>query len=201
MSSPAAQFRTRVPRIASLVSDAAVERARLTVVPRARRTSAPQVPFVTLVTLLLVGGVVGLLLFNTSMQQASFAATELEQQAYNLSAREQTLQIELEGLRDPQRLAVRAAALGMVPGPSPAFLDLRTGKVVGRDVPASATNRLALRPPPAVKPGSLTPAPVKVTAPAPARDGDRPARSSSSGREDGSTREARDTLRPPRNGR
>ena len=54
-----------------VVAEAAVERARLTVVPRAR-TRAARVPFVSLVTLLLLGGVVGLLLFNTSMQQSSW---------------------------------------------------------------------------------------------------------------------------------
>ncbi|UUZ59652.1 hypothetical protein [Nocardioides sp. B-3] len=42
MSLPAARVRSRVPRIAS----AAVEKARLSVVPRAR-TRAPKVPFVT----------------------------------------------------------------------------------------------------------------------------------------------------------
>ena len=109
MSSTAPQLRSRLPRLA----EAAVERARLTVVPR-RRTRAPRVPFVTLVSLLLLGGVVGLLLFNTSMQQASFAATALEQQATNLSAREQTLQMELERLRDPQRIAEAAKRQGMV---------------------------------------------------------------------------------------
>ena len=62
MSTLMTQARTRVPRFA----EAAVERARLTVVPR-RATRAPKVPFVALVSLLLVGGVVGLLLFNTSM--------------------------------------------------------------------------------------------------------------------------------------
>ena len=36
--------------------------------------AAPRVPFVTLVSLMLLGGVVGLLMFNTSMQQASFRA-------------------------------------------------------------------------------------------------------------------------------
>ena len=81
-------------------------------------------PFVTLVSLLLLGGVVGLLLFNTSMQQASFAATALEEQATSLTAREQTLQMELERLRDPQRVAEARKQLGMVPARAPAFLDL-----------------------------------------------------------------------------
>ena len=66
-----------MPRIA----EAAVERARLTVVPARRGAPAARVPFVMLVSLLLVGGVAGLLLFNTSMQQASFTATAMEDQA------------------------------------------------------------------------------------------------------------------------
>jgi len=103
MSTPALQLRSRVPRIA----EAAVERARLTVVPR-RRTSAARMPFVMLVSLVLLLGVIGLLLFNTSMQQAAFATTALEQQATTLSAREQALQMELDVLRDPQHVAERA---------------------------------------------------------------------------------------------
>ena len=65
MSTPLPHSRVRVQRIA----EAAVERARLTVVPRVRRSRSPRVPFVTLVSLLLLGGVVGLLMFNTTMQQ------------------------------------------------------------------------------------------------------------------------------------
>ena len=49
MSALSSQARSRVPRIA----EAAVERARLTVVPRITRSRAPRVPFVTLVSLLL----------------------------------------------------------------------------------------------------------------------------------------------------
>ena len=79
---------------------AAVERARLTVVPHRRRVRAPRMPFVTLVSVVLLGGIVGLLCFNTQMQQASFAATTLEERASNLSAREQTLHSELQALRD-----------------------------------------------------------------------------------------------------
>jgi cell division protein FtsL len=160
MSSPAVQVRSRVPRIAS----AAVEKARLSVVPRAR-TRAPKVPFVTLVTVVLIGGVVGLLLFNTSMQQASFAATSLETQATNLAAREQTLQMELEDLRKPDRVATQAQEMGMVPPTAPTFLTL-DGKVLGEKLPALPENKLDLTPPAPIKPKILAPAPtiVKVMA-------------------------------------
>jgi cell division protein FtsB len=168
MSSPAVQLRTRVPRIAG----AAVEKARLTVVPRAR-SRAPRVPFVTLVSLVLLGGVIGLLLFNTSMQQASFAATSLEQQAQTLAAREQTLQMELDELRNPQRVATRAQEMGMVIPAAPTFITL-DGKVSGQRLAAAPDNRLNLAPQPVPKPAVLAPAPTVVKVKAePARRGEQ----------------------------
>jgi len=148
----AVPLRRRVPSIAGR----AVTRARLSVVPR-RRTQAPRVPFVTLVTLVLVAGVVGLLLFNTSMQQASFAASTLEEQARTLTAREQTLRMELDDLRDPQRVAESAQQMGMVPALSPAFLNLADGSVVGEPTAATRADGVRIRPRPPRKPAVLTP--------------------------------------------
>jgi hypothetical protein len=161
MSALINQTRNRVPRFA----EAAVERARLTVVPR-RRTRAARVPFVSLVSLILVGGVAGLLAFNTHMQQASFAATAMEQRADALDAREQSLQMELEKLRDPQRVAVAARAMGMVPPSSPAFLRLADGKVLGDPAPAVAEDAVRVIPLPMPKPRNLRPEPVIVELPA-----------------------------------
>lgn len=158
MSQPAVQLRSRLPRIA----DAAIARARLTVVPRTR-TKTPRVPFVVLVSMLLLSGVVGLLLFNTSMQQASFAATALNEQATTLSAREQTLKMELDKLRDPQRVAQEAVRLGMVPPASPAFLELPSGKVLGDALPATRLNAVRLYARPPAKPRLINPPPVVHT--------------------------------------
>ena len=155
MSSPAVQLRSRMPRLA----EAAVERARLRVVPR-RRTRAARVPFVALVTLILLGGVVGLLLFNTSMQQAAFATTALEQQATTLPARQQPLAMELAVLRNPQRVAEQAQAMGMVPGATPAYLVLPGGKILGEPEPATPDDGLRLQPRPPVKPEVLDPDPI-----------------------------------------
>ena len=156
MSSTAPQLRSRLPRLA----EEAFQRARLTVVP-GRRTRAPRIPFVTLVSMLLLGGVIGLLLFNTSMQQASFAATALEEQATNLSAREQTLQMELERLRDPQRVAEAAKAQGLVIPAAPAFLDLRTGEVTGNVAPATLAGDTNIAPPLPGRPPELDPEPIR----------------------------------------
>ena len=65
------------------------------------------------------------------MQQASFAATALEEQATSLAAREQTLQMELERLRDPQRVADAAKRPGMVIPQPRRSCDLGAGKVSG----------------------------------------------------------------------
>lgn len=159
MSTLMNQARSRVPRIA----EAAVERARLTVVPRTSSRRAPRVPFVTLVSLLLVGGVAGLLFFNTSMQQVSFTATALEQRAQALDAAQQGLQLDIDRLRNPQRVALEAKRMGMVPAGSPAFIRLGDGKVLGTPTPATLDDSIRVNPLPTRKPKSLVVKPEIIT--------------------------------------
>jgi hypothetical protein len=172
MSMPLNLSATRIPRVA----DAAVERARLTVVPR-RTRQAPRMPFVVLVSVLLVGGVAGLLFFNTSMQQASFTASDLESRATALHAKEQSLKMRLDTLRDPQRIAVRAQHLGMVPDGSPAFLRLHDGRTLGRAQAAQAGDSVRLTALPTRKPKSLRPTPVIADPPASGTAGKQAAKS------------------------
>jgi len=144
MSNTARQFsavaRTRLSPLST-----ALERARLTVVPRGR-TQARRLPFVALVTVILLGGVIGLLMFNTSMQQAAFAEAKLNDQATSLDAREQALQLQLNRMNDPQRIAARAQAQGMVIPGAPALLRVPSGKVVGTPAPATRDNTPPLWP-------------------------------------------------------
>lgn len=171
MSTTVAVVRSRVPRIAG----AAVERARLTVVPR-RRVRAARMPFVALVSMVLLGGVVGLLLFNTSMQQAAFATTELQRQADTLAARQQTLQMDLDRLRDPQRIAAAAVRLHMVQAGNVAFLDLRSGRVVGEPSPGAAATTFPIWPKAPAKPAELAPKPRVVWVAPPAAEAANPSR-------------------------
>ena len=137
--------RTRVPRFA----EAAVERARLTVVPPRRslgRTQAARTPFAVLVIAILAAGVVGLLMFNTSMQQTSFKATALQDRVNVLTAKEQSLALELDALRDPQNLAVSAKELGMVAPSQPAFVRLADGRVLGNPTPATVGDTVRVEP-------------------------------------------------------
>ncbi len=117
------------------IDNEALRRARLLVVPRGR-TQAKKLPFIVMVSALLVGGVVGLLCFNTQMQQAAFTQAQLSQQATELSARQQALEMAVEKLQDPQSIASRAQAHGMVLPENPAVLMVPSGKVKGEPAPA-----------------------------------------------------------------
>ncbi|MCW2819325.1 MAG: hypothetical protein JWR42_2112 [Marmoricola sp.] len=146
--------RTRVPRFA----EAAVERARLTVVPpRALgRTQAARTPFAVLVLGMLVAGVVGLLMFNTNMQQASFKATALQRQVSTLTAQEQSLSMELDQLRDPQTLARTAKQqLHMVAPATPAFVRLSDGRILGTPTPTTGQDAVRIMPLPAQVPAEI----------------------------------------------
>jgi hypothetical protein len=153
--------RARVPR---LVETAAV-RSRLALVqPRASR--ARRTPFVVLICAVLLAGVVGLLMFNTQMQQTSFRATALQDRATALRAQQQDLAMELQRLRDPQQLAERARALGMVVPQDPAFVRLGDGRVLGTPTVTTPDDAMRVRPFSADKPAELAPKPKIVRVPA-----------------------------------
>ena len=86
-------------------------RQRLALVPATGRSSASRTPFVVFMVVLLIGGVVGLLAFNTEMQQRSFAASKLQREATALVAKRQQLKMSLQELNSPQHLADAASKL------------------------------------------------------------------------------------------
>jgi cell division protein FtsB len=102
------------------------------------RTGAPKAPFITLVVLLLAGGLLGLLALNTLLAQDAFRLHSLSAEGKALADREQVLEREVETLRTPRNLAEAARAQGMVQTGSPAFLRLEDGVVLGAEVPAEA---------------------------------------------------------------
>jgi anti-sigma factor RsiW len=164
MSSTAPQIR-RLQAVAPRIAQAALERARLTVVPRTRRSRAPRVPFVAFVSVILLAGVIGLLLFNTSMQQASFKATALENQATDLAAQQEALEMDVAALSQAERVNRLAQDMGMVVPSSAGILDLSTGKVTGEPVPASGADAIPLHMPGPKLPAELRrPDDVKVPA-------------------------------------
>ncbi len=92
--------------------------------------------FVVLALALLVAGLVTLLLVNTALAQGSFQLHDLRARSGELADQSQALREDIAGQASPQRLSSKAAALGMVPSGSVAFLRLSDGKVLGVATPA-----------------------------------------------------------------
>lgn len=107
-------------------------------------------PFVGLVVVLIVAGLMALLTLNTALQQASFTVGRLERQAAALLDHEQALAQQVAVEEAPHRLAQRAAALGMVPSETPAFIRTADGTVVGVPTPADARAEVSVQAPPEV---------------------------------------------------
>lgn len=147
------QFRLRTARTAEHSL-----RERLALVPP-RAVQSARVPFVALIAVILAGGVAGLLLFNTQMQQGAFEIEHLQSEAAALSAVQQDQSMQLLRMSDPQRLAASARHLGMVAPPNPAFLDLGTGRILG--VPAAATSSNAVN----IGAGGVAPTPKSLRPP------------------------------------
>ncbi|MET8688553.1 septum formation initiator family protein [Streptomyces sp. NPDC004732] len=158
-------------------------------------SQAARTPFVLLVVLLLGGGLITLLILNSSLNEGSFQLSELKKQTKDLTEEEQELQREVDGFAAPDALQRRAQELGMVPGGDPAFLD-PDGSVHG--VPGTAARPSSLsypapRPqevaspaatvsvpatPPATPPASPAapdPAPTAAATPPPAQPAGTPA--------------------------
>lgn len=125
---------TNQGRARATLSSLPLPRPRLTVVPKVARPMR-RMPFAALVIAVLATGLVGLLLLNTSMERGAYQETALRSEAAALGARQQTLQLQVAALQDPQEVAQKALQLGMVQNTSPAFISLATGKVIGRSVP------------------------------------------------------------------
>jgi hypothetical protein len=85
---------------------------------------------------LLAGGLLVLLMVNTSLGQGSFKLHELQRATGELTDQQQALRQDIEMQGSPERLARRAGNLGMVPSGTPAFLRLVDGKVFGVARPA-----------------------------------------------------------------
>jgi len=141
--------------------------ARLARLMPSGHTPAARTPFVLLVVLLLGGGLITLLMLNSSLNEGSFRLSELRKRTTELTDEQQALQRDVDKFSRPDALERRARELGMVPGGSPAFLGL-DGKV--RGVPDEATAEPVPEPPPppadpVTAPPSGTPAPETTAAP------------------------------------
>jgi hypothetical protein len=101
---------------------------------------APRAPFVALILVLVVGGVLGILLINTKINENAFRLDRLQKQQTALDLQQQQLQKQIAEHEAPGNLAAAARRLGMVDSGPPAFVRLPDGKVIGEPQSADETN-------------------------------------------------------------
>jgi hypothetical protein len=95
----------------------------------ARRLGGSRTPFVLLVLGLLGGGLVCLLVINTTLSAASYQINTLQQGNAQLSQQEQALQQQMASEQAPATIEQRAYQLGMRPERRLNFVNARTGQV------------------------------------------------------------------------
>ena len=101
-------------------------------------------PFILVLIGIFGIGMAGLLLLNTTVQSQAFESRTLNRQVRELAYAQADLENQLDALAAPQELARRASALGMRPNPFPAFLELPSGKVLGKPTPVGGKEVPAL---------------------------------------------------------
>lgn len=108
---------------------------RLRVAPPVPVT-APRAPFVALVLVLVIAGVVGILVLNTKIAENAFRLDDLHKTQSSLDREEQRLQSDLAEKESPAMLAAQATRLGLGPSRTLAFIVLPDGRTIGVPGPA-----------------------------------------------------------------
>ena len=111
-------------------------RENLRLVAPLRVSKASRGLFVIVLTSILGVGLFGMLLINTTLAQGAFTVSELRSTQTQLSRIEATLTESVAALTVPTVLEASARELGMVPSPTPAFIKIPSGKVLGKARPA-----------------------------------------------------------------
>lgn len=110
------------------------ENLRLVAPIRVRKASRGM--FVIVLASILGVGLLGMLLINTTLAQGAFTLSELRSAQAELSRTEATLTERVATLAAPIVLEEKARSLGMVPSSTPAFIQIPSGKVLGKPRPA-----------------------------------------------------------------
>ncbi|NUS73836.1 MAG: hypothetical protein HOQ05_10565 [Corynebacteriales bacterium] len=98
--------------------------------------TGPRAPFVALLLVLIVSGMVGLVLLNTAINENAFRLYELKREAKTKDLEEKQYERDLAELESPGEIDRAARQLGLVHAGTPAFIELPSGEVQGKPSPA-----------------------------------------------------------------
>jgi hypothetical protein len=113
----------------------------------------PRAPFVALVLVVVVAGVLGILLLNTKINENAFRLANLHDQQSSLDQQEQQLSQQLARDESPNSLAAAALRLGLVQAGTPAYIQMPDGRVLGVPQPATGAQSVTARQTGASSPG------------------------------------------------
>lgn len=130
-------------------------RPHLRIVSPLRPERAGRGLFALVVGAVLVVGMVIILVINTTLAQGAFTVSELQERQAELAQQEQALSEAVAAAAAPRALEQQARAMGMVPTSNPVFVEVPSGRVLGKPKPAGGV-RSSL-------PRLLTPADATVT--------------------------------------
>ena len=116
-------------------------RENLRLVAPVRVRKASRGVFVIVLASILGVGLFGMLLINTTLAQGAFTLSELRSTQTELSRTEATLIESVAALAAPTVLEEKARELGMVPSSTPAFIQIPSGKILGKPKPAPGVPR------------------------------------------------------------
>jgi hypothetical protein len=111
-------------------------------VRRAGTVTLPRMPFVLLVLGLLAGGLICLLVINTTLGATSFRISQLQDSGARLATQEETLQQQIAADRSPAQIARLAYGLGMRTQANTNILDLGTHRFYRLPGQAGATGAI-----------------------------------------------------------
>ncbi|MFC3500441.1 hypothetical protein ACFOOK_05595 [Micromonospora krabiensis] len=115
---------------------------RLRVAPPAP-VSVPRAPFAALIVVLVVGGVLGVLLVNTKINENAIRLEKLQQHQARLDLEEEALNKQIADSEAPGNLAAQARKLGLVESGEPGYIRLPDGKTIGVPQPATGQPSVA----------------------------------------------------------
>ncbi|RKR87195.1 hypothetical protein BDK92_1468 [Micromonospora pisi] len=98
--------------------------------------SVPRAPFVGLILAMVVGGVLGVLVINTKINENAIRLDKLQKQQATLDLQQQELKREIDEAQAPGNLVAEARKLGLVDSGPPAFIRLPDGRLIGVPKPA-----------------------------------------------------------------
>jgi hypothetical protein len=98
--------------------------------------SVPRAPFIALILVVVVGGVLGILMVNTKINENAFRLDRLQEQQASLDVQEQQLKQQIAQAENPGNLTATARKLGLVET-TPVQITLPDGRVTGMMTPAS----------------------------------------------------------------